>query len=85
MVRMLLFVLLKTNVAFAAALARCAKKTQERVIPVLAKVKKFLGNVGRATKKVLNAIGEFLKKAGPIILIIVALIIFLCTGIPVPA
>ena len=74
-----------TSAAFAAALARCAKKTREKVTAILAQVKKFLGNVGRATQKVLNAIGEFLKKAGPIILIIIAIIIFLCTGIPVPA
>ena len=74
-----------TSAAFAAALSRCAKKTREKVTAILAQVKKFLGNVGRATQKVLNAIGEFLKKAGPIILLIIAIIIFLCTGIPVPA
>ena len=74
-----------TSAAFAAALSRCAKKTREKVTAILAQVKKFLGNVGRATQKVLNAIGEFLKKAGPIILLIIAIIIFLCTGIPVSA
>ncbi len=73
-----------TSVAFTVALARCAKKTREKVTAILEQVKKFLGNVGSATQQGLDAIGEFLKKAGPIILIIIAIIIFLCTGIPVP-
>ena len=71
--------------AFATALVRCAKKTREKVTAVLAKIKKFLRNVDRATQRDLDAIGEFLKKAGPVILLIIAIIIFLCTGIPVPA
>lgn len=71
------------SAAFTAALARSAKKTKEKVYAILAKIKKFIGNVGQATSKVLSAIGEFLKVAGPVILVIVAIVIFLCTGIPV--
>ena len=49
------------STAFVSALARCAKKTREKVNAILAQVKSFLGNVGRATQKVIDAIGNFLK------------------------
>ena len=83
--KLLFSAVMATSAAFYANLARCAKKTRDKVTAVLAQIKKFLGNVGKSTQKILNAIGEFLKQSGPIILIIIALIIFICTGIPVPA
>ena len=72
-----------TSVVFATKLARCAKNTREKATVILAQIKKFLGNAGRATEKVLSAIGDFLKKAGPIILMIIAIIILLCIGVAV--
>ncbi len=77
--------IMATSATFAASLARCAKKTRDKATAILVQIKKFLGNVRQAIQKVLNAIGEFLKKAGPVILVIIAIIIFLCTGIPIPA
>ena len=79
---LLLFAVMATSTAFDAVLAKRSKKTREKVTSILSKIKKYLRNAGRKTEK--EAIGEFLEKAGTPILIIVAIIIFLLTGIPVP-
>ena len=73
-----------TSAAFAAALAQSTEKAKAKVRTVLTQVRKVVGNISRATTKVLNAIGRFLQTAGPVILTIVAIIIFLSTGIPLP-
>ena len=74
-----------TSAAFNAALGRSTKKTKESVTAILAQIKKIIDNVGQATQKILSAIEDFLKKADPIILIIIAIIIFLCIGTPILA
>jgi len=77
-----------TSSAFINALARSAKKTQEKVNTVLAQIRGILAKINSTTRKFIDAIKEFLKNALPIILAIIAIVIIifiLCSSVVVLA
>ena len=69
---------------FEFKLEKLEKRTRGQVARILTQIRRLIDPVKHTTKRVISAIGSFLKTAGPVILMFVAIIIFLFTGVPLP-
>ena len=61
---------------------RCGARVRARIYDVLAKIRAVLNKIRQTVTNILNAIVEFIKKAGVVILTILALLYFIGVGDP---
>ena len=73
-----------TSAIWAAKFARFSAKAKRKGGEALAYIRKAVGNVKNFTKQFMKSVADFLKKAGPIVLTLIALLIFAFTGVLVP-
>ena len=74
--------MLASSAVLTAKLAQYSAKVKKKANEALIYIKKFFGTVAKFTNDFIKAVGNLLKTAGPVILLLVAIIIFVYTGVP---
>ena len=82
--QLLFAALTASSAAWAKKIANFSSKIRKKMGEVLASVRKAVGSVAEFGKQFVNGFGKFLQKAGPVILAILALILFAYSGIYIP-
>ena len=75
--------LMEPNILWNTKFARFSMKIKKKAEEALVYIRKAVGKINNFTKQFVKSVADFLKKAGPIILAVLALLIFVFTGVPV--